>query len=61
MVTSEPCCESVFDEAYVSASYLLLLKCTANPTCFLAAGSVSLVLQQGGLPKGSLYYLMETS
>lgn len=60
MVTSESCCESGFDEAYVSASYLVWFKRAANRTCFLAAGCVSLVSQQGSVPKESLYYLMET-
>lgn len=51
MVTSESCCASGFDGAYVSASYLLWLKCAANRTGFLAAGSLSLVSQQGSLPR----------
>lgn len=61
MVTSESCCESGFDEAYVSASNLLWFKRAANRPCFLAAGCASLVSQQGILPKESLDYLMETS
>lgn len=61
MVTSESCCDSGFDGAYVAASCLLWLKCAANRAGFPAAGSVFPGIPAGQPAQGSLDHLMGTS